>query len=51
MTQHKRGSTVTVGWQTVVQMVSTPPAHSNGARLPFWGASRTCGPARWLALL
>ena len=38
--------------QTAVQIVSKPPAPSNGAPIYrlFW-ASRPCGPTGWLALL
>ena len=39
------------GMANHVQIVSTTPAPAMGARLPFWGASESCGPTGWLVLL
>ena len=38
------------GLANPVQIVSTPPAPSNGCPITFW-ASRPCRPTRWLAML
>ena len=37
--------------QTAVQIVSNPPAPSNGCPIYRFWASQPCGPAGWLALL
>ena len=39
------------GLENHVVIVSTPPASSNGGAITVFLASRTCGPARWLAML
>ena len=39
------------GLANPVQIVSTPPAPSNGGPITVLGASRPCGPAGWLAML
>ena len=45
---HTSGGAVTAVWQAAVQIVSKPPAPSNGHLIYFFWQ---CGPAGWLALL
>ena len=50
-TQPTRDGAVTAVWQTLCKLCRPLPSPAMGARLPFLGESRPCGPAGWLAML
>ena len=50
-TQPTRGVAVTAVWQTLCKLCRPLPSPAMGVRLPFFWASRPCGPAGCLAML
>ena len=48
--QPTRDGSVTAVWQTLCKLCRPLPPPAMGVRLPFFWASRPCGPAGWLAM-